>query len=54
MSNIVITGIDQIAVLAPAKIQPIPFAAIEREAGDGQRFARAQVFLTQSLLRPDG
>ena len=40
-----LTGINQIGALAPADIDPVPFVAVEREAGDGQRLALRAGFL---------
>ena len=33
-----LAGIDQVLAFAPADVEPIPFAAVECEAGDRQRF----------------
>src|SRR6266851_9380086 len=37
--------IDQVPALAPTEIQTIPFAAVEREPGDGQCLALGAGFL---------
>jgi hypothetical protein len=46
-------GVDQVLALAAADIDAVPLAAVEREPGDGQGLSCAQVFLTQSLPRPE-
>jgi hypothetical protein len=43
-SRVNLSGINQVAALAPAEIQGIPFAAIQREPG-GRRFPLRAGFL---------
>jgi hypothetical protein len=49
-----LAGVDQVVALSPFDVEAVPLRAVEREAGDGQGSRWAQVFLTQSLLRPLG
>ena len=46
--------IDQIVTLAPADIDAVPFAFVEREDGDGQGLALDARFLDPIVVRPFG
>ncbi|KMS30280.1 hypothetical protein FE79_15045, partial [Staphylococcus aureus] len=42
-----LAGVDQVVAFPPAKVDAVPFALVEREAGDSQRLA-----LRAGLLHP--
>jgi hypothetical protein len=48
-----LAGIDQLAAPAPAEIQPVPFLAVEREPGDGQRLTLGAGLL-DPIVGPSG
>ena len=49
-----LAGVDQVLALAAADIDAVPFVAVEREAGDGQRLALRAGFLDPVVAAAGG